>query len=118
VFNHSLTGLSVLGLPVMYPVITARPEMTEAMSRDFANQEFMDHAESAENLLEAMEMAYERGETDKVICFDGSYGAINCSPSMAQHLLENAPACAREVDEELLPKWLKQRGIDPRGVKL
>jgi hypothetical protein len=117
VVNHTLTGLSVLGLPVMYPVITARPEMTEAMRRDFANQEFMDYAEGADNLLEAMEIAYERGETDKVICFDGSYGAINCSPSMARQLVANAPACAREVDGELLPKWLKQRGIDPTGVR-
>ena len=28
-------------------------------------------------------------------------------------LTGSAPAVTRKVDQELLPKWLKQRGIDP-----
>ena len=52
-------------------------------------------------------------QTDKVIIFDGNFGHINCSPSMAQLLMDKAPEVSRKVDEELLPMWLKQRGIDP-----
>jgi hypothetical protein len=118
VLNHALTGLSLLGLPAMYPVIVANPAMEEALRRDFANGDFMEYAESAPDLLTAVELAKERGETDNLLCFDGSYGAINLSPSMAEHLLERAPACSREVDEQLLPRWLKQRGIDPEGRRL
>jgi hypothetical protein len=53
------------------------------------------------------------GKTDKAILFDGSYGAINLTPPLGEHLLERAPEVSRRVDEELLPMWLRQRGIDP-----
>jgi hypothetical protein len=72
----------------------------------------MDYATEADDLVQAIEMAKERGETDKIIFFDGCYGSINCSASMAQSLIEKAAGCT-EVVRELLPKWLKQRGIDP-----
>jgi hypothetical protein len=48
--------------------------------------------------------------------FDGSFGSINLSPSMAEFMLKKAPEVSRNVDEELLPKWLRQRGIDPQQV--
>jgi len=50
------------------------------------------------------------------IVFDGSYGYINLSPAMGEFLVDRAPAVARKVDLELMPKWLKQRGIDPATV--
>jgi len=65
------------------------------------------------DLESAMEMAYAVAKTDKVIIFDGNFGHINCSPSMAQLLMEKAPEVSRKVDEALLPMWLKQRGINP-----
>jgi hypothetical protein len=116
VLNHCLIGLSVFSLPLMYPLIVANEEMAETMRRDFANPGFMDSSETATNLVEAVEMAKEQGDSDKIICFDGSYGSINLSPSMAEYLLELAPECGRVVEEELLPRWLKQRGIDPDGI--
>ena len=33
--------------------------------------------------------------------------------AMAEHLVEQAPAVAHRVDEELLPKWLRQRNLLP-----
>jgi hypothetical protein len=33
---------------------------------------------------------------------------------MGEFLMATAPAVARRVEEELLPKWLNQRGIDPK----
>jgi len=54
--------------------------------------------------------------TDNIIVFDGSFGSINLSPSMAEFMLKKAPEVSRNVDEELLPKWLRQRGIDPQQV--
>jgi hypothetical protein len=63
-----------------------------------------------------MDIAYDIGKTDKVIIFDGNFGLINCSPSMARFLTEKAPEVSRKVDEELLPMWLKQRGINPEDI--
>jgi hypothetical protein len=65
-----------------------------------------------ENLHDAMEKAYEITGTRKVMIFDGTYGAVNCSPELAEELFEKAPEVSRIVDEELLPKWLLQRGLE------
>ena len=71
---------------------------------------------TAEDLEAAVDFAVRIAETDKIIVFDGSFGHINLSPSMAEFMLKKAPEIAREVDEELLPMWLKQRGIDPEAI--
>ena len=117
VLNQALIGLNFTSITVLYPTIIANEQMAAMMRHDFSNPSFMDRAEVAANLFEAVETAVERGGTDKIIVFDGSYGSLNVSPTMAEHLLELAPECAREVDEELLPKWLKQRGIDPLALR-
>jgi serine/threonine protein phosphatase PrpC len=58
-----------------------------------------------------MDHAYKLAKTDKVIIFDGVAGGINCSESLAELLMEKAPEVSREVDEKLMPKWLKQRAL-------
>ncbi len=114
VLNHTLIGLTVLALPMVYPTVIADRAMADVMARDFANPDFLEYAEVAEDLFQAVEMARERGGgSNNLICFDGSYGAINLTPSMGEQLLANAPECSRLVDQELLPKYLKQRGLDP-----
>jgi hypothetical protein len=59
-----------------------------------------------------MEFAYKTTGTRKVIIFDGAMGGINVSEPMAELLLKKAPAVSERVENELLPKWLRQRGID------
>jgi hypothetical protein len=114
VLNQALVGLS-FSVPLVYPTIVASEEMAETMRRDMANPNFMSKAETARNLLEAIEWAKEKGKTDKIIFFDGTYGSINLSPSMAEELKKRAEAC-NDVLKERLPKWLKQRGIDPATI--
>jgi hypothetical protein len=72
------------------------------------------HAVIAENLEEAIQFAYRIGGTDKALVFDGNYGSFNLSPAMGEYLLKKAPAISEKVDNELLPMWLAQRGIDPK----
>jgi hypothetical protein len=112
VVNQTLVGLSAAMLPMLAPVIMASEEMAEVMRRDSCNPTFMDHAVTAPNLEDAIRMARDIGGTDKIIFFDGSYGNINLSPSMAKDLIRKAEGCSA-VMEEKLPMWLKQRGIDP-----
>jgi len=74
--------------------------MADVMAKDFANPNFLDYAEVAGDLVEAVQLAKERAEgSENRICFDGSYGAINLTPSMGEALLANAPECSRLVDE-------------------
>ena len=64
------------------------------------------------DLEDAMKIACRTAQTDKIIIFDGCYGDINLSPSLGAFLIAMAPEISQNVDEELLPKWLRQRGID------
>ncbi|ROO87956.1 hypothetical protein EDD29_5605 [Actinocorallia herbida] len=117
VLNQALIGLNFTSMAMLYPLIIANREMADAMRHDFSNPMFLDHATEADDLFQAVETAVERGGTDKIIVFDGTYGALNVSPSMARHLIDLAPAVDRQVEEELLPMWLKQRGIDPLDLQ-
>lgn len=65
----------------------------------------------ASELAEAVDIAAERTGTDKGIVFDGSYGSINMTRAMAEHLLAHAPEVGRRVDQELLPRWFRQRNL-------
>jgi len=76
----------------------------------------MKYAVTAENLEAAMNFAYRVSKTDKVIVFDGSYGSINLSPSLGEFMLKKAPGVSRKVDQDLLPMWLRQRGLEPKEI--
>lgn len=65
----------------------------------------------ARDLSDAVRIAAEVSGTDKGIVFDGCYGSINMTRPMAEHLMAMAPEVTQRVDEELLPKWLSQRGL-------
>ncbi len=76
------------------------------------NIELMQHVKEVTPGLDTpMDHAYKLAKTDKVIIFDGAAGGINCSESLAELLMEKAPEVSREVDERLMPKWLKQRAL-------
>ena len=49
---------------------------------------------------------------ENILVFDGAIGGFNVSSSLAAEIKRLAPDVAREVDQVLMPKWLKQRGID------
>ncbi|MDD5704257.1 MAG: hypothetical protein PHU23_19665, partial [Dehalococcoidales bacterium] len=90
-----------------YPTFISGPEVAAGLTR--AIKRF---AVVAEDLKSAIKMACEKAGTDKVIIFDGSYNSLNVSRSMAEFLIAKAPMVAEKVDGELLPLWLKQRGLD------
>ena len=59
-----------------------------------------------------MDFAYKTTGTDKVIIFDGAMGGLNCSESLAESLITKTPEVSKEVDEILMPKWFRERGVD------
>ena len=78
---------------------------------DSSNPLLMDRATKVDSLQEGVAMACEKGQTDKLIVFDGSYGHLTCNQALADVLKERAPHVDKMVAEELLPKWLAQRGL-------
>ncbi len=115
VMNQAWPGINYLGLDAT-PIVIVGEDHADMWKADHCNPLIAEVAQTAPDLNKAMDMAYDIGKTDKVIIFDGNFGHINCSPSMARLLMEKAPEVSRKVDEELLPVWLKQRGIDPEDV--
>ncbi|MEM4032786.1 MAG: hypothetical protein QXV53_05765 [Zestosphaera sp.] len=113
VINYAWKGYPSVFWAKALPVIIVGREQAELFYRDPQNTMFLKHAVVAEDLEAAMNFAYKIAKTDKVLIFDGVFGAINMSRSLAEYLIEKAPEAEKEVEEYLLPKWLKQRGISP-----
>jgi hypothetical protein len=113
VLNHAWLGVPQLELATHIPTIVVGQDFAEILGADPMNHDFMKHTVTAENLETAMDFAYRIAHTDKVYVFDGCFGAMTCSPSLAEYLMEKAPEVSRRVDQELMPKWLRQRGFDP-----
>lgn len=116
VINHMWTNMMCTELPVNIPTIVVGRDLSDMLIKDSANPEFMNFAVAAESLEAAMGFARRISGTDNIIVFDGSFGSINLSPSLGEFMQKNAPEVSRNVDEKLLPKWLRQRGIDPEEI--
>jgi hypothetical protein len=100
-------------LPTHIPTIVVGRDMEDTIMHDPMNTDFMSYAVTSESLEAAMDFARRIAKTDKIIVFDGGFGSLTVSPSLAELMLRKAPEVSRRVDEDLLPKWLRQRGIDP-----
>ncbi len=75
------------------------------------NTTFMDYAVQVESLRKAVDFARRFSSTDQILAFDGALGGLNVSDALAETLFKQAPDVSREVDEVLMNKWLKQRGL-------
>ncbi len=112
VHNYAWIGYPSEFFAKHIPTVVVGEEQGKLFDTDSMNIGYMDYAVTARSLPQAMEFAHNVSETDKVIIFDGAMAGLNVSESLANYLIEKAPEVSREVDEILLPKWLKQRGVD------
>ncbi|MBC7229925.1 MAG: hypothetical protein H5T74_05990 [Actinobacteria bacterium] len=116
VFNQQWGGIPFLNL-FSKPIYVVGRDQLEYLKLDRANPLFKDLGNlglirAVRDFPTAMRKAKRAAHTDKVLIFDGSFGHLNLSPSLADELVEKAPGVSRRVEEELLPKWLKQRGLE------
>ncbi|AEF94767.1 hypothetical protein Desca_1925 [Desulfotomaculum nigrificans CO-1-SRB] len=111
VHNYAWTGYPSAFFSEHIPTIVVGQEQADLFNRDPQNLTYMKHAMVAEDTKAAMEFAYKVTGTKKVLIFDGAMGGINVSEPLAEFLLKKAPEVSKRVDEELLPKWLRQRGV-------
>ena len=112
VHNYAWTGYPSAFFSEHIPTVVVGAEQAKMFDTEPMNIKYMDYATVAKTTEGAMEFAYHTTGTDKVIIFDGAMGGLNCSESLAKELIEKAPAVSKEVEEELMPKWFRQRGVD------
>lgn len=117
VHNYAWGGYPSAFFSEHVPTIVVGREQADVMDRDPQNIEYMSHSLISDSLDTAMKYAYKFAGTDKVIIFDGAAGGINVSEPLGKLLIAKAPQVNKLVDEELLPKWLRQRGVDPGILK-
>ncbi len=115
VINQQWAGIPFLNL-FSKPIFIVGKDQLDYLRLDRANPMFKDMGDlglirTAPDFEAAMRKARRAAHTDKVLIFDGSYGHFNLSPSLADEMVEKAPTVRKRVEEELLPKWLGQRGL-------
>lgn len=115
IHNYAWGGYPSAFFSEHVPTIVVGQEQADLFNTDPQNLQYMSHAVVADTLDNAMHFAYKATGTDKVLIFDGAMGGLNVSDSLAKLLLEKAPEVSKRVDEELMPKWLRQRGIIEGG---
>ena len=104
-------GIPYVTMPFTSPMYIVGDEQGKLWRDDPTNPLLMDRATVVDTVEQGIEQALERGKTDKLMVFDGSYGHITCNEPMAALLRKKAPAVDRMVQTEVLPKWLAQRGL-------
>lgn len=114
VHNYAWGGYPSAFFSEHVPTVVVGQAQADLMNTDPQNLQYMKYSVVAEHLDDAMHFAYNTTKTDKVIIFDGAMGGINVSASLADLLLAKAPVVSARVDQELMPKWLKQRGVIKR----
>ena len=114
VVNQTWIGANIpyMTMPLGTPVFVVGEEQAELWRRDPSNRFLADTQTVVETLEEGLARACEVGGTDKIIVFDGSFGHLTVSPSMAELLRSRADSVRKRVEGELLPMWLRQRGLE------
>lgn len=116
VHNYAWTGYPSAFFSEHIPTVVVGQTQADLFNRDPQNLNYMQHAVVSESAEAAMDFARKASGTDNVLIFDGAPGGINLSKSLADFLLEKAPGVNRRVEEELMPKWLRQRGVEVKAT--
>ena len=116
VHNYAWGGYPSAFFSNHVPTVVVNQVQADLMNMDPQNLDYMKYAVVAENLDTAMNFAARTAKTENLLIFDGAVGGMNISEPLAELLTSRAPDVNDRVDKELLPKWLKQRGVDPKVV--
>ena len=112
VHNYAWVGYPSVFFAEHIPTIIVGQEQADHFNMDSMNADYVKYTEVMSDLPSAIAKAVKDSGTDNIIVFDGAMGGVNVSIPLAKELMALAPVVSKQVDEELLPKWLGQRGVD------
>jgi hypothetical protein len=110
VLNYCSKGYPGTFFPKQLPMLVVGAQ-ADLLEHDEQNAEFMNHALKVEDLPKAVAFARNFAGTDNVLVFDGAVGGFNVSEPLAEVMYRLAPRISEQVERQLMPLWLKQRGI-------
>lgn len=110
VLNYCSKGYPGTFFPKQMPVLAVGAQ-AKLLAEDEQNGEFMNYAVEIDSLPKAVNFCRNFAKTDNILVFDGAVGGFNVSEPLAELMHRLAPEISTTVDEELMPMWLKQRGI-------
>ncbi len=116
VHSYAWTGYPSAFFSEHIPTVVVGREQADLFNRDPQNLNYMKHAVLSESTKSAIDFARKLTGTQKVLVFDGAPGGINLSQPLRDLLLAKAPEVNRRIEQELIPKWLRQRGVLARPV--
>lgn len=116
VHSYAWTGYPSAFFSEHIPTVVVGQAQADLFNRDPQNLNYMQHAMVAGSTGAAMDFARKVAGTDKILIFDGAPGGINLSQPLADFLLKKAPEVNLRVERDLMPKWLKQRGVNLKAV--
>lgn len=118
IHNYAWGGYPSEWFAEQIPTILVGEEQAKVMNEDPQNRNYMNYAEVSQSLENAVESAEESTGIDKLLLFDGAQGGFNVSKSLSGEIESKATEVDEKVMQELMPKWLRQRGINPEEVKI
>ena len=65
-------------------------------------------------LDDAINFATRTADTSNVLAFDGAIGGFNLTEPLVELLKSKAPTVEEKVENDLLPKWCRQRNLKLR----
>lgn len=116
VSNQSWVGIGISYLPHVLPLYIVGEDQAELYRNDKTNPGFAQFSTVVKTIEEGVAAAREKTGCKELLLFDGSWGSVNCTRGVAEELIRKSPAVEKSVMEDLYPKYLRQRGIDPLSV--
>ena len=111
IINYASKGYPSTFFAQQLPTLVVDAQ-ADFLQSDEQNVRFMDYALRVDDLPKAVVFAKRITQTENILVFDGVVGGFNLSEPLAEEIRRLAPEVSREVDQVLMPKWLKQRGVD------
>jgi hypothetical protein len=111
IINYCLKGHPSTFFAQQLPTLVVGAAQADLLRGCALTPTFMDYAIQVEDLRKGVDFARRFSKTDYILAFDGAVGGLNVSGALAEWMHKLAPDVAKKVDNVLMPKWLRQRGI-------
>ena len=112
VINYMAGGVPVVPfLGDMQSVHIATETEARLLENDPSMSYVRDHAIVHDGLSQAVAAAQDKTGCENLFAFDSTPGVFRVNEPMANILLDAAPKAIERVEQELMPKWLRQRNL-------